>query len=161
MALVVRTGAPAKKGAQRASSQESVGQSSTHSSLKQIPGHCRTRSSSSSSEGNSCINAFVFIDIVYSILVLYLDRRKPERLCYEGAVKFLSDGFPGRLAEARQKCGLSQNGLAQKAGLAQQTVRKLELGRAYPALDTLERLAHALGVTPCWLAFGDAGRKDA
>jgi transcriptional regulator with XRE-family HTH domain len=62
--------------------------------------------------------------------------------------------MPARLAEARRRAGLSQNALAKAAGLSQPTILRLEEGASFPALDTLERIARALDVSPCWLAFG-------
>lgn len=59
-----------------------------------------------------------------------------------------------RLITARSARGLSQNRLAQLAGLSQQTVRRLELGACFPAVDTVERIAQVLGVSPAWLAWG-------
>ena len=48
-----------------------------------------------------------------------------------------------RLREAR---GLSQEALARKAGLARLTVIRIETGSQSPTLDSLERVAKALGV---------------
>ena len=38
-------------------------------------------------------------------------------------------------------------------------VCKWEHGQTEPSLSTIEQLAAALGVTPCWLAFGCEGRQ--
>ena len=52
-----------------------------------------------------------------------------------------------RLKKARQQLGLSQEELAQHAGLSRIYVAKLEAGeRRAPSLDALERLAKALRV---------------
>jgi transcriptional regulator with XRE-family HTH domain len=48
-----------------------------------------------------------------------------------------------RLREARD---LSQEALARKAGLARLTVIRIETGSQSPTLDSLERVAKALGV---------------
>lgn len=51
-----------------------------------------------------------------------------------------------RLSEVRSKAGLTQQGLAQKAGLALNTIVKLESGRADPRLKTARAIASALKV---------------
>lgn len=68
--------------------------------------------------------------------------------------------MPARLAEARRRAGLSQNALAKAAGVAQPTILRLENGTSYPTLDTLEQVAMALRVSPCWLAFGAGEREE-
>ena len=47
----------------------------------------------------------------------------------------------------RTSAGLSQRGLAARAGVAQSTVTRIEAGRMEPTLDMLERLAAAAGQT--------------
>ena len=49
------------------------------------------------------------------------------------------------LREARQRARLSQVELAQRATLAQQVISLIEVGRANPTIQTLQRLADALG----------------
>ena len=61
--------------------------------------------------------------------------------------------------------------IAKESGVAFRTIQDLihrlsvEDGRQRktrgPTLDTLARLARALGVPASWLAFGDEGRQDA
>lgn len=51
------------------------------------------------------------------------------------------------LKEAREKGGLTQQELAKKAGINSNAYAKIERGSALPELDTLEKLAKALGVT--------------
>lgn len=53
-----------------------------------------------------------------------------------------------RLRDLRLSRALSQRDLAQLSGVAQQTVVDLELGRREPRLQTIRRLAQALGVEP-------------
>ncbi len=48
----------------------------------------------------------------------------------------------------RLEQGLSQRDLAVKAGVTQQTVVHLELGRREPHPGTMRRVAEALGVQP-------------
>lgn len=46
----------------------------------------------------------------------------------------------------RQESGLTMVELGERAGLAKQTIAAIESGRGNPTIDTLERLAKALGV---------------
>ena len=50
-----------------------------------------------------------------------------------------------RLREAK---GLSQGALAADAGIYQELISRIENGAANPELDTLDRIADALGVKP-------------
>jgi transcriptional regulator with XRE-family HTH domain len=47
--------------------------------------------------------------------------------------------------EARQKAGLTQHELAQRAGMSQPAIAKLERGATNPTLATLSRCAEAAG----------------
>lgn len=58
------------------------------------------------------------------------------------------------LAEARRRKGLTQDVLAERAGVDQTTISSLETGRkASPKFDTVVRLAKALDVEPGQLRF--------
>lgn len=52
------------------------------------------------------------------------------------------------LAEWRYERGLSQVALAEKAGVKQNTVSRIEIGQHMPRPSTLKRLADALQVEP-------------
>jgi transcriptional regulator with XRE-family HTH domain len=53
-----------------------------------------------------------------------------------------------RLAEVRERCGLTQVALAKAAGVSVSMVSKIESGqRRNVSLDTIELLADALGVS--------------
>lgn len=54
--------------------------------------------------------------------------------------------FGKRVAELRHKRGLTQEQLAEKAGLAQRTIASIEQGQRWAKLSTLTKLAKALGV---------------
>lgn len=56
----------------------------------------------------------------------------------------------GRIAALRKARGLSQQQLADMAGLAQQNLARVETGRYSSRLDTLAAIAEALG---CQLEF--------
>lgn len=49
------------------------------------------------------------------------------------------------LREARARARLSQRALAQRAGIAQSEIARIEAGRQEPAYRTLERLVRAAG----------------
>lgn len=67
----------------------------------------------------------------------------------------LSTGFATRLRQARERSGLSMRTLSSAAGVSAQSWSICEAGRVDPGVDTAERMAVALGVSPSWLAFGD------
>lgn len=52
-----------------------------------------------------------------------------------------------RLREERHRAGLTQQALAERAGLDKQAVSLIENAHATPRLDTVKRLAHALGMS--------------
>lgn len=67
-------------------------------------------------------------------------------------------GLPLRLKRARTAAELSRRALAERAGVADGVARYIEDGKQRaPGVDTVERLARGLGVSPCWLAYGDEG----
>ena len=49
------------------------------------------------------------------------------------------------LRQARERAGLSQRELAQRAGTAQSVIARIERGLTSPTWDTLERLLEAAG----------------
>ena len=49
------------------------------------------------------------------------------------------------LLRLRKQQGLSQTEVARRAGLKQPAVARLESGAVRPTLDTIQRVAHALG----------------
>lgn len=48
------------------------------------------------------------------------------------------------LVEARKKCHMTQKELAEKTGINQADISKIETGNANPALSTLTRLAEGM-----------------
>jgi transcriptional regulator with XRE-family HTH domain len=62
-----------------------------------------------------------------------------------------------RIEAARAHRGISTRRLAADSGLSDRAIRLVRNGeaKAGPTLDTVERLAAALRVTPAWLAFGE------
>jgi len=55
--------------------------------------------------------------------------------------------FAKRIVEARRAANLTQTDLAEKAGMAQPNIARLESGAVSPAEETLERLAAGIGIT--------------
>ena len=52
-----------------------------------------------------------------------------------------------RVREMRKSAGLTQAGLAERAGLAFETISRLERGKAKPTIGLLAKIADALGVS--------------
>lgn len=55
-----------------------------------------------------------------------------------------------RLRSLREEKGLSQAQLAARAGVTAGMIGQIEQGKVQPSLKTLENIAAALGVTPCY-----------
>ena len=52
-----------------------------------------------------------------------------------------------RIIHFRQQCGYTQNGLAERAGVSQSHLRRVELGQADITVGHLEFLCDAMGIT--------------
>ena len=52
-----------------------------------------------------------------------------------------------RLISLRQQCGLTQNGLAERAGVSQSHLRRVELGQADITVSHLELLCDAMSIS--------------
>ena len=64
-----------------------------------------------------------------------------------------------RLIELREKCGLTQNGLAERAGVSQTHLRRVELGQADITVGHLLLLCDAMGLSLKEF-FADASEAD-
>lgn len=51
-----------------------------------------------------------------------------------------------RIQEIRLQCGMSQNELAERAGISASYLRQLELGKRQTTLTTIAKIAKGLGV---------------
>ena len=51
------------------------------------------------------------------------------------------------IIDARQQSGMTQKELAEKTGIAQGDISKLERGNSNPSIRTLQRLAAGMGMT--------------
>lgn len=63
-------------------------------------------------------------------------------------------GFAHRLTRFRKAAELSRSALSDAVGMARNTASQLERKERTPRLETVEKLARALGVSPCLLAYG-------
>ena len=52
-----------------------------------------------------------------------------------------------RLSSLRKKCGYTQNGLAERAGVSQTHLRRVELGQADITVSHLQLLCDAMGIS--------------
>ena len=52
-----------------------------------------------------------------------------------------------RIAGLRERCGLTQNGLAERAGVSQTHLRRVELGQADITVGHLQLLCDAMGIS--------------
>lgn len=67
-------------------------------------------------------------------------------------------GFSRRLRDARKASGHTRFGLTSKSEVLDRgMVATLEQGERIPRLDTVEKIAHALGISPAYLAYGLEG----
>lgn len=74
-----------------------------------------------------------------------------------GRRKPLHETLPERLKHLRGELQIAREPLSLRAGLATTTVRAIEADGRIPGIDTAERIARALGVSPCYLAYGVEG----
>jgi transcriptional regulator with XRE-family HTH domain len=72
-----------------------------------------------------------------------------------------SRAFGQNLVRLRERAGLSQEGAADRAGLHRTHVAMIEAGQRLPRLDTIVKLAGAVGVEPCELLIGLAWDLEA
>jgi transcriptional regulator with XRE-family HTH domain len=72
----------------------------------------------------------------------------------------LSRRFGQNLIVQRRRLGLSQIGIAERAGLDRTEINLLEHGRRIARLDTVVTLGGAVEVAPCELLAGLAWKLD-
>lgn len=65
--------------------------------------------------------------------------------------------LPTRLERLRRRSDVSQNWLAKETSVASPIVSRIEANTTRPKVDTVEKLAAGLGVSPIYLAFGPEG----
>ena len=64
-----------------------------------------------------------------------------------------------RLKVARAARSITFIALGARSGVAANAIANIERGTAQPSIDTVERIAAALGASACWLAFGSDGKE--
>jgi transcriptional regulator with XRE-family HTH domain len=67
-------------------------------------------------------------------------------------------GFPEQLVHLRKQKGLTQQKLADLAGVHVLQIRRYEAGSSQPTLEVIRNIALALSVTSDLLIFGENGR---
>ncbi len=77
----------------------------------------------------------------------YLDQQLQDP-AFKAEYEALEDEFIiiQAIIDARKRSGLTQRQLAEKTGIAQADISKLENGNANPSLRTLRRLAAGMGM---------------
>lgn len=65
--------------------------------------------------------------------------------------------FSVRIENACSRSGMTLKRLSLDAGLSHSMASKMCVGSNMPSLETIERLASAIGVSPGWLAYGYEG----
>ena len=61
---------------------------------------------------------------------------------------------------ARARAKLTIRELAKLASIPNSSITEIESGDRFPRANTLEKIANALKVSPCWLVFGDGTASD-
>lgn len=89
-------------------------------------------------------------------LCLYRRRRVKRQ-----AVTLACEKLGERLFEARDRAGLTLRELGQRSGVSWSSISAIEKGRQSATVETIERLALALGVRPSWVAFGEGRGRAA
>lgn len=64
-----------------------------------------------------------------------------------------------RIKKFRKSCGYSQEQLSEIIGIEQKHLSRLEVGKSYPTIDRLEKIAVALNVPMG--SFFDSGNQEA
>lgn len=65
-----------------------------------------------------------------------------------------------KLRIVREEQGMTQLHLAQLAGLSAGLIGQIEHGRVQPSLKTLEKIANALGISPCFFVVENEGLDE-
>jgi transcriptional regulator with XRE-family HTH domain len=79
----------------------------------------------------------------------------------ESAVEDATQALSARVAALREQSKMTQEELAERAGLTQTNVSKLERGLQHPRIDTVLRLQHAFGLRSIEELFGELPEAEA
>jgi len=85
------------------------------------------------------INLTLIVNTYYAFMIVCMAVRVKN-------MKNIRDILAKNLKENRQKCGVSQATLAEKAGISTQYIAMIELSRQFPTPEVLERIATAFGI---------------
>lgn len=85
-----------------------------------------------------------------------MSKSTPPPTALAGALEGPRETLARNLSAARTAMGLSQDQLAEAAGISRATVVQLESGEGDPRLSTISALAMALAVSPVLFFFGAA-----
>ncbi|MDI6894619.1 MAG: helix-turn-helix domain-containing protein [Bacillota bacterium] len=66
-----------------------------------------------------------------------------------------ANGVGEKLRRLRERLGLTQKGVAEKAGVSYGLIGQIESGRTQSSVTTLSLLAEALGVSPCYFLMDE------
>ncbi len=66
----------------------------------------------------------------------------------------------GKITRVREEFGMKQSQLAKKAGVSPGMIGQLEQGKVQPSLQTVEKIASAFGISPCYFIAGEDGMED-
>lgn len=88
--------------------------------------------------------------------------KKLSRVLHVPLGTFLSpterQGFLGeKLRRLREKLDMTQAEVGARAGVSAALIGQIELGRVFPSLKTVNKIASALGVSPCYLVLDSEG----
>ena len=72
----------------------------------------------------------------------------------------MKDGIDARLRMARAYAKQRQSDLARASGIGSATIQRAESGQREPRIETLRKLADALGVRVEWLLTGEGPMQD-
>ena len=103
------------------------------------------------------VNATQVSDL--SSLVVWPSDAALGRPVVQGHKEPLYAALPLRMRRLRKAASLTPNALGVLVGWTSAPIVKIEEAARIPAVDTVERLAAALGVSPGWLAYGDEGTE--
>jgi len=91
------------------------------------------------------IQCYAILVNSYEVLILYLQHMEREEVN-------IRDILAGNIKENRRKNGLSQEKLAEKAGISTPFLAMIEVSRQFPTPDVLDKIAGALNIKT-WQLF--------
>ena len=71
-----------------------------------------------------------------------------------------TDSLGTKLTGIRQEQGLNQSQLARKAGVSPGLIGQIERNKIRPSLQTVEKIASALKISPCYLIAEEDGLQE-